>query len=132
MSLERIMSRDLKKVSATTHVLEAARIMGIQKIGSLLIERNGKVEGILTESDIVRRAVAKGLDISQLQVDKIMSSPIITLEKGRTPREAVDLMGDAGIRHIVVTDRGAVAGIISVRDLLIHFKIQSEPQMGID
>lgn len=132
MSLARLMNRELKKISNGTTIQETARIMGIQKVGSLLVEKDGQMIGILTETDIVRKAVAKGMDLKKETVDSIISKPIISIEVTRSPQDAFDLMGEVGIRHLGITDRGKVVGIVSVRDLLVYFKKQSEPRMGID
>jgi signal-transduction protein with cAMP-binding, CBS, and nucleotidyltransferase domain len=51
-----------------------------------------------------------------------MSSPIISIEVDRSAHEASDLMAEKGIRHLVVTQDGAIVGMISVRDLLRYFK----------
>jgi signal-transduction protein with cAMP-binding, CBS, and nucleotidyltransferase domain len=126
------MNRELKKISYGTTIQEASRIMGIQKVGSLLVEKDGQWVGILTETDIVRKAAAKGMDLKKDTVDSIISKPIISIEITRSPQDAFDLMGEVGIRHLGITERGKVVGILSVRDLLIHFKKQSEPRMGID
>jgi signal-transduction protein with cAMP-binding, CBS, and nucleotidyltransferase domain len=132
MSLTHLMNRELKKISYGTTIQEASRIMGIQKVGSLLVEKDGQWVGILTETDIVRKAAAKGMDLKKDTVDSIISKPIISIEITRSPQDAFDLMGEVGIRHLGITERGKVVGILSVRDLLIHFKKQSEPRMGID
>ena len=78
------------------------------------------------------KKTARGTDLKKEKVEAIMSFPLISLEKDRSAQDAFDLMGDERVRHLGVTDRGKVVGIISVRDLLVHFKKQSEPQMGID
>ena len=132
MSLANLMSRDLKKISNTSTIQEASRIMGIQKVGSLLIEKDGQLMGILTETDIVRKAASKGMDLKKETVDSIASKPIISIEITRSPQDAFDLMGEVNVRHLGVSERGKIVGILSVRDLLIHFKKQSEPRMGID
>jgi signal-transduction protein with cAMP-binding, CBS, and nucleotidyltransferase domain len=132
MSLTHLMNRELKKISYGTTIQEASRIMGIQKVGSLLVEKDGQWVGILTETDIVRKAAAMGMDLKKDTVDSIISKPIISIEITRSPQDAFDLMGEVGIRHLGITERGKVVGILSVRDLLIHFKKQSEPRMGID
>lgn len=126
------MNRDLKKIPLGTTIQEAARIMGIQRIGSLLVEKDGQWLGILTESDIVRKAAAKGMDLKKETVEAIISKPIITIEIGRTPQDAFDMMGEVSVRHLGVIDHGKMVGLLSVRDLLIHFKKQSEPRMGVD
>lgn len=132
MSLAHLMNRDLKKISHTTTIQEASRIMGIQKVGSLLIEQEGQLVGILTETDVVRKAASKGMDIKKDAVDLIISKPIISIEITRSPQDAFDLMGEVGVRHLGITERGKVVGILSVRDLLVYFKKQSEPRIGID
>ncbi|HEY4484745.1 MAG TPA: CBS domain-containing protein [Nitrospiria bacterium] len=132
MSLNRIMNRNIKKIAPTATIQDAARIMVLDKIGALLVENGGEFVGIITETDIVRKAAALGLDLKKELIEKIMSRPIISMEQTRTPQEAFDLMGDAGVRHLAIADRGRIVGFISVRDLLVHFKRQSEPQMGID
>lgn len=132
MSLARLMNREIKKISYGTTIQEAARIMGIQKVGSLFVEKDGQLAGILTETDIVRKAAAKGFDLKKETVETIFSKPIISIEITRPPQDAFDLMGEMGTRHLGITERGKVVGILSVRDLLIYFKKQSEPRMGID
>jgi len=132
MPVSRLMNRELKKILSSTSIQEAARIMGIQKVGSLFIEKDGKLVGILTETDIVRKAAAKGLDLKKDTVDSIYSKPIISIEGTRSPQDAFDLMGEVGTRHLGITERGKVVGVVSVRDLLVYFKKQSEPNIGID
>jgi CBS domain-containing protein len=131
-NLGNLMSKEVKKISHEASIRHAAELMGKIKIGSLFVEQNGELVGILTETDIVRKAVAKGLDLGKEKVEAITSKPVITLEQTRSAQDAFDLMGDAGVRHLAVTDRGKIRGIVSVRDLLLYFKKQSEPQMGID
>jgi CBS domain-containing protein len=126
------MKRELKKISLGTTIQEAARIMGIQKVGSLFVEKDGQLIGILTETDVVRKAAAKGLDLKKDTVESIISKPIISIELTRSPQDAFDLMGEVGIRHLGITERGKIVGVLSVRDLLVYFKKQSEPRMGID
>jgi len=132
MSLALLMKRELKKISLGTTIQEAARIMGIQKVGSLFVEKDGQLIGILTETDVVRKAAAKGLDLKKDTVESIISKPIISIELTRSPQDAFDLMGEVGIRHLGITERGKIVGVLSVRDLLVYFKKQSEPRMGID
>ena len=132
MSLERLIIRNVIKVSNKTAIQEAARIMQQRKIGSLLIEKFDQLVGIITETDIVRKAAAEGMDLKKEAVEKIMSQPLVSLEQTRSPQDAFDLMGDTGVRHLAITDHGKIIGILSVRDLLVYFKKQSEPRMGID
>lgn len=132
ITLGHLMSKDIQKIDPRATVQEAALKMKERKIGSLLVEKAGQYVGIITETDIVRKAVAVGLDLKKEAVGPIMSSPVITLDQHRTPRDAHDLMGETAVRHLAVTQEGKIVGIVSVRDILLYFKGQSEPKMGID
>jgi signal-transduction protein with cAMP-binding, CBS, and nucleotidyltransferase domain len=131
-TLGQLVNRKIKAVEEDITIREAAELMGTQRIGSLLVEKNGQYMGIVTETDIVRKAVAQGLDLKKEKVVAIASSPVISLDIYRTPQDAHDLMAETGVRHLGITDKGKIVGIVSVRDLLVFFKKQSEPRMGID
>ncbi len=131
-TLEHIMTKDLQRAQHYSAIREAAQKMREKKIGSLLVEKDGKDIGIITETDIVRKAVAGDLDLKKGTVESIMSSPVLTLDLQRSPQDAHDLMGESGVRHLGVTRNGQIVGILSVRDILIYFRGQSEPKMGID
>lgn len=127
-----LMNASILKVRHDTTVKDAADAMAKHRVGSVLVEKDGRFAGILTETDIVRKAAAVGRDLARERAEAIMSQPIITLERTRAPEDAFDAMGESGVRHIAVTDRGKICGIVSVRDLLLFFRRQSEPRMGID
>ena len=131
-TLGQLVNRKIQAVKQDTTIREAADLMKLHRIGSLLVAKDGQYVGIVTETDIVRKAAAAGLDLKRENVDMIASSPVITLDIYRTPQDAHDLMGETGVRHLGITDKGKIVGIVSVRDLLVYFKKQSEPRMGID
>jgi len=120
-----LMTRDISVISEDASLQEAANQMQVQRIGSLLVEKNGEYSGIITETDVVR-AVAEYADVSQLTVHGLMSSPIISLDKKLSPQYARDLMADRRIRHLAITEEGQIVGVISVRDLLAYFKTVSK------
>jgi len=120
-----LMTRDISVISEDASLQEAANQMQVQRIGSLLVEKNGEYSGIITETDVVR-AVAEYADVRQLTVHGLMSSPIIALDKKLSPQYARDLMADRRIRHLAITEEGQIVGVISVRDLLAYFKTVSK------
>jgi len=126
------MRRVLKKVSHTTTVNDAAGKMSAEKIGSLFVEKKGEIVGIVTETDVVRKAVATGASLGNLTVEKIMTFPIKSIEAGRTVHDASDMMGDLGVRHLGVTENGKLVGMVSVRDLLVAQQRVSEPKITQD
>lgn len=117
-----MMNRDIKKISADAKIRELAQLMRDKKIGSALIEQGGDFIGIVSETDLVRKGLAEGLNPDQATVRQVMSSPIITIDINRSVADANDLMAKRGIRHLPVTELGKIVGIISVRDLVICFK----------
>ncbi|MGH9895791.1 MAG: CBS domain-containing protein [bacterium] len=126
------MRKELKTVAHDTLVMEAAKRMRDERVGSLLVEQNGQVVGIITETDVVRRAVAEGKDPRQYKVGSIMTTPLATIQSVRTVQDAHDMMGDLGVRHLGVTQGGKLVGLVSVRDLLVYFKRVSEPRITQD
>ena len=75
-----LMKQDLAKVAHSATVLEAAKMMRERKIGSVFIEQNARIVGIVTEADIVRRAVGVGHMPGFIPVSTIMSSPVIGID----------------------------------------------------
>ena len=106
-------------VDRDVHVRKAAEIMRDRDIGSLFVTRGGDIIGILTDTDMVRRAVASGADSMKLTVEQIMSAPIVTIEEHKTLLDANDLMAKQHLRHLGVTRDGKLVGMISVRDLVV-------------
>ena len=125
--LAEIMQKTIKSIAADQAVVNAARRMRDERIGSLLVEENDNYVGILTETDIVRKAAAEGKDLSTLSVKKLMTEPLVSIESTKTVRDAHDMMGNWGIRHLVVCEAGKVVGMVSIRDILRYFKSFSEP-----
>jgi CBS domain-containing protein len=117
-----MMSRDIRTISPDATLTEAATLMRDTRIGALLVSAQGSYVGVVSETDLVRKALAGGLDPAREHVRMIMSSPVISIEIDRSAHEASDLMADRGIRHLAITQDGQVVGIISVRDLLRFFK----------
>jgi len=117
-----LMHREIKGISPEATLREAAEQMRDRRIGSLLVGEGEEKIGIISEGDLVRLGMAAGLDPDKSRVVSIMSSPIISIDIDETAKEANNLMASKGIRHLVVTDRGKIAGMISVRDLVICFK----------
>lgn len=117
-----LMHRDLQEISPKTTLRDAAKQMRDKRIGSLLVSEGMERIGIVSETDFVRKALAEGLNPDTTPVEKIMSQPVIGIDIDKTAKEANDLMATKGVRHLAVTDKGKVVGIISVRDLVICFK----------
>jgi CBS domain-containing protein len=117
-----MMSRKILTVAPSTPVVDAARLMREAQIGALLIAEGARYLGIISETDVVRKVVAGEKDARHVPVSDVMMAPIITIEIDRSAHEASDLMAERAIRHLAVTEDGAIVGMLSVRDLLRYFK----------
>jgi len=106
-------------VDRDTDVQTAARIMRDRRISSLFVTNGKEIVGILTDTDMVRRVVAAGVDTLTTTAEKIMSAPILTIEEDKTVLDVSDLMANTHIRHLGVTQGGKLVGMISVRDILV-------------
>lgn len=126
------MRRDIKKVPHTATIKKVAAKMKSDKVGALFVEKKKELVGIVTETDIIRRAVATGANLSKMTAEKVMSKPIATIETYRLTKDANDMMADLGVRHLGVTQQGTIVGIISVRDLLASQQRVSEPKIAQD
>lgn len=118
--VKRVMARNLVTVDKQITVQEVAKVMESKEVGSVLVldKESGEIAGIVTERDIVKKVVAKGVDGSSYLVKGIMSSPLLTIDSNKTIFEAGDYMDQKRVRHLAVTESGKVVGVLSVRDLI--------------
>ena len=121
--LNMLVNKTIEVIDHDATLKAAAQRMRDREIGSLIVTKEGREVGIISETDVTRKAVAEGLNPEQTRVSSIMSSPIISIEIAETPERANDLMKEKRIRHLGVTEKGKFVGIISVRDLLRYFKV---------
>jgi len=117
-----MMKRNPRSISPEATLAEAAAMMRDTRVGAILVAEQGTFIGIISETDLVRKAMAGQLNAAQAKVRAIMSSPVITIEQDRSAHDASDLMAEKGIRHLAVTEDGRIVGIVTVRDLLRYFK----------
>lgn len=121
------MHRYLEVVPPKTTIVEAAERMREKSLGSLLVvsaDAEGRMpnrSGIVTETDLIRKVLAKGMDASLTRVDQVMTSPLLTITPDRPMLDASHLMETDHVRYLCVSDKGEIVGIISVRDLVRYF-----------
>jgi CBS domain-containing protein len=111
-----LMSRDLLTAEPEDALAEAARRMVARGVGAVLVLEGGGLAGILTERDVLK-AVAGGLR-PDARVHDWMTHHPETVEAGDEAGHAAALMIHGGFRHLPVLEGGAVAGIVSIRDLM--------------
>jgi len=97
-------------------ILEAAKLMKIDDVGSIVVVENGKPVAIVTERDFLRRVVAEGLS-TQKPVKEIMSYPLVTIAPEESIKHALKLMQERGVRRLPVVKGERLVGIITAADL---------------
>lgn len=111
-----------KTVRPDDSLLVVAQQLRDARVGAMLVADHGDYVGIVSEADLVRKAMASGAATEHVTVRSVMSAPIMTIDIAQSAHEASDVMAERGIRHLVITEEGRVVGMISVRDLLRYFK----------
>ncbi|MBE7557637.1 CBS domain-containing protein [bacterium] len=106
-------------VSPETTVLEAARLMNEEKIGAVVVAEEGKMAGIFTERDILRRVVAVGRDPNTTTVAEVMTAQVACGRMNTSLEECRSVMTNRRIRHLpVIDDEQRLAGIVTIGDLM--------------
>ena len=117
-SVREVMSKDLVTVDRSATVEEASAVMWARHVGSALVMRDGELEGIFTERDIMK-ALSKNADRGRtMTVREFMTMEPHTVDADSTVGEALDVMLTKGFRHLPVTESGVLAGIVSMTDLV--------------
>ena len=109
------MSSDLLSVEADVSIMEVARRMVDRDVGAVLVLDDGRLNGILTERDLLR-AIGRGLREDTRVADCMTAHPE-TIGPDDTTEHAVVLMLHGGFRHLPVVQGDDLVGVISMRDL---------------
>ncbi len=105
-----LMDKDVISIDAGKSVADAVAMMVRSKVWSLLVMTKELPQGVVTERDVLRRCINKGLDPNRVKVNAIMSSPLVTVGPDATVREAMSIMVDKDVRRLYVTVGGKVVG----------------------
>ncbi|OGW15734.1 MAG: hypothetical protein A2035_04015, partial [Nitrospirae bacterium GWA2_42_11] len=116
--VKKIMTKDIAAIDSHEPVVAAAKIMKGQKTGSLLVKKNDSLVGIVTDVDMTRKVLAGEIDQYTTPVENVMSSPFYTIDSEESVARANEMMTKYNVRHLVVTENGTPAGVISARDIL--------------
>ena len=101
-------------------VLAAATLMNERAIGGLVVMDGGRVAGMFTERDILRRVVAARRDPARTTVGEVMTSPVAYCRRDTRLEECRAVMTERRIRHLPVVDEHGVCGIVTIGDLMAH------------
>ena len=120
-SIRDVMTPNPCAISPSASVMDAAQIMRENNIGNVIVLEDDRLCGILTDRDIVVRALAEGADLHTTSVAEICSRDLTTIEATAGVGQAVRLMREKAIRRLpVVDENGFVLGIVSIGDVAVE------------
>ena len=109
---------DIWTISPDDVVIDALTMMAQKGIGALLVMRNEKLVGILSERDYARKIALEGLSSRKSKVSDIMSHKVLCVKPEQTVQECMALMSAKRARHLPVVDHKKVIGLVSIGDLV--------------
>jgi len=112
-----IMTKAIISVNTETTVFQVAKMMEQGGIGAVLVKKDGHLSGIITDRDYATKIMANNVS-SDTSVEKIMSSPLITINHNESISAAAERMTNKKIRKLAVTDNGKIIGLITSTDLV--------------
>jgi CBS domain-containing protein len=119
-TVEEIMTRDPRTVSASDSIVDAARVMNESDIGDVIVVDGEEVRCIVTDRDIVVRAIAEGRDPQSTSVGDVCTQSLETIGPDASVDDALRKMREADIRRLPVVRDGRPVGIVSLGDLAVE------------
>ena len=124
-----IRDREQFQVQPQENVMDAVRYMVERHIGAVAVVENGKLAGIFSERDLMKRVVGEGKDPRQTRVAEVMTREPIVVRGDDDLEFAMELMKQHGFRHLPVLDGQNVSGLISMRDLLANAVLEKDGEV---
>ncbi len=117
LRVNQVMTQNPLMVDAESTLDAAASGMESCGCGCCLVESRGKIVGIITERDIVRRVAAKAASLKRIKVRNIMTSKLVVIHPEATVEQALRTMAENKIRRLPVVDKKGLVGIVSIVDI---------------
>jgi CBS domain-containing protein len=121
-SVRDAMTEDPRSVSASASVVEAARLMREQHIGSLPVTEDERLIGMITDRDITTRVVAENAVPKTTSVAEVYSRDLISVEPNNDLEEALQLMARHQVRRLPVVENGRLVGMVAQADIALKEK----------
>ena len=118
-SVRDAMSENPRSIGASASVVEAARVMREQHIGSLPVVEDERLVGMLTDRDIAMRVVAENAEPQTTLVEDVYSRDLISVEPDHDLAEALELMARHQVRRLPVVEDGRLVGLVAQADIAL-------------
>jgi CBS domain-containing protein len=119
-SVRDAMTEDPRSIGASASVVEAARLMREQHIGSLPVTEDERLVGMITDRDITTRVVAESAVLETTSVGDVYSRDLISVEPNHDLEEALQLMARHQVRRLPVVENGRLVGIVAQADIALR------------
>lgn len=120
-TIKEVMTAEPVTILGTSSVEEAAQLMKSEDIGDVMVvNKNNKLTGILTDRDIVIRGAAGGADLKTVKVEEVLTKDVKTVGPDASIDEAVALMRSEAVRRLPVVEDGKLIGIVTLGDLAVE------------
>ena len=119
-SVRDAMTDDPRSIGAAESVVEAARLMRDEHIGSLPVTEDKRLVGMITDRDITTRVVAEGAVSETMSVGDVYSRDLISVEPNNDLEEALQLMARHQVRRLPVVENGRLVGIVAQADIALR------------
>jgi len=130
-----LMSKPLLTIDINQNAKNAGEILRRQRKESLIVTKKGKPIGIITDTDLIKKIVAKNLLPSKVKISKIMSSPLVVIPADASILDASRKMKRSNIKRLAVIENKKLVGIVSLSDIarnspevidLLEYKLRSK------
>jgi CBS domain-containing protein len=121
--------RQVYTTKKSAPVAEAVREMNDKGVGALVVMEAGRLVGIFTERDVLRRIVDADRDPALTKVAQVMTRDPFTIDIGARVDDAMATMTQRRFRHLPVVEQGEVVGMISIGDVLRWVTLSQEEQI---
>ena len=121
-SVRDVMTPGVRTVSPSQSLAEAAEVMKGEDVGSVPVVEEGRLAGIVTDRDIVTRAVAERRDPQAVKVGEVASQELVTVEPEQDLDEALALMARHQVRRLPVVEAGQLVGMLAQADVALEAK----------
>jgi len=117
LKVEDAMTEDVVTIDADVSVKKAVDLMNKHEIGCLIVTRNAKAVGIVTERDMLSRVLGMSRNSEKTKVSEIMTSPLVVADPGMDLEEAARLMFKMKVKKLPVVSEGNLLGLVTLTDI---------------
>jgi CBS domain-containing protein len=115
---EILTKRELYTVNKGTTIRDVVHYLAEKKVGLVPVMEDGKLVGVFSERDLVRRVIAQNKSLDETKVEDVMSTKLVIADMNEPNESVLAKMKEANTRHILIIENEKLIGVLAMRDLL--------------